>query len=138
MRLRIPTAELDRLRAAAQAGYPHETCGLLIGRHTDGVVEVTGVRQGRNLNTERAHDRYELDPLDILAAENAAREAAQQVVGVWHSHPDHPARPSQTDLEAAWQDWSYLILSVARDRVGEIRSWRLDEAGRFIEEMIET
>ena len=88
------------------------------------------VHPARNLNVERAHDRYELDPRDQLAAERAARDSGREVIGVWHTHPDHPATPSETDRAAAWSGWSYLILSVVRGELAELRSWRLDEATR--------
>lgn len=120
----------ERLRALALAEYPREACGLLLGR-IEGrrrVAEV--VHPARNLAVERAHDRYELDPRDQLAAERAARDAGREVIGVWHTHPDHPATPSETDRAAAWSGWSYLILSVVRGELAEVRSWRLDEATR--------
>jgi proteasome lid subunit RPN8/RPN11 len=115
----------EHLRAAVQAGYPRETCGLLIGRQDGGGTTVREVIRARNLCTARASDRYELDPKDFLAADREARAAGLEIVGIWHSHPDHPARPSETDRAGAWQGWSYLIASVTRDGVGELRSWRL-------------
>ncbi|MGH8508908.1 MAG: Mov34/MPN/PAD-1 family protein, partial [Gammaproteobacteria bacterium] len=67
------------------------------------------------------------------AADRDARARGLEIVGVWHSHPDHPAEPSETDRAAAWEGWSYLIVSVARDGINAIRSWRRD-AGQFYEE----
>ena len=92
-------AELRRLAAAA---YPSEGCGVLVGSAgDDGAVSVRSVSAARNLS-ERGRDRYELDPLAIVRAERAAREAGLDVVGFWHSHPDHPAEPSRLDTERAW------------------------------------
>jgi proteasome lid subunit RPN8/RPN11 len=108
----------------------------LIGRHEAGRVRVERVQQARNLNRERARDRYELDPQDYLAADRQAREEGLDVVGIWHSHPDHPARPSETDLAAAWDSFSYVILSTGREAVSDVRSFRL-QAGAFVEESIQ-
>lgn len=135
--LRLPLDLRGQLEAMVCAGYPHETCGLLVGRHTGGVVEVMHLVQARNLNRERAEDRYELDPDDFVAADRKACERGMGIVGIWHSHPDHPARPSATDRVGAWPGWSYLIVSVGRAGVAEVRSWRL--IGKdFVEEGIES
>jgi proteasome lid subunit RPN8/RPN11 len=126
----LPDDVRERLRELALAEYPREACGLLLGR-VEGVRRVVDlVHPARNLNVERAHDRYELDPRDQLAAERAARDGGREVLGVWHTHPDHPATPSETDRAAAWSGWSYLILSVVRGELAELRSWRLDESTR--------
>lgn len=121
----------------AHAGYPYETCGLMIGERINGSVIINRVVQTKNLNRERAHDRYEVDPLDFLAADTEARANRLEVLGVWHSHPDHPSRPSETDRAAAWADWSYIILSVSRDGVQDLRAWRLNGNNEFDEEVIQ-
>jgi len=133
--LRLPANLRTQLAEWVRAGYPCETCGLLVGRGGDGAREVERVTLACNLNFARAADRYELDPENFLAADGEARAAGLDIVGVWHSHPDHPARPSETDRAAAWSSWSYVILSVGREGVGEMRSWHL-VGGRFEEEMI--
>jgi proteasome lid subunit RPN8/RPN11 len=125
------------LEGWVRTGYPHETCGLLIGERGSGCLVIERVVQAKNLNRERVHDRYELDPLDFLAADKEARALGQDVLGVWHSHPDHLARPSETDRAAAWPDWSYVILSVTRDGVQDVRSWRLNGNSEFDEEVIQ-
>lgn len=121
----LPAGIRAELASLAHAGYPDETCGLLLGNDSDGGCRVVCQRPARNLNRERARDRFELDPADYLAAETAAAAAGLTVVGVWHSHPDHPAQPSSTDLAMAWPGWSYVILSVAGGGVVDLRSWRL-------------
>ena len=116
-------------------GYPEETCGLLIGRTHLGRTETARAMRARNLNRERARDRYDLDPADFLEADAAARAAGLEIVGVWHSHPDHPAEPSETDRAAAWEGWSYVIVEVTSAGASALRSWRL--AGeRFVEEPV--
>jgi len=117
-------------------GYPEETCGLLLGRQAVGLVRVRELLQARNLNRERAGDRFLLDPQGFIRGDALARRLGLEIVGIWHSHPDHPARPSATDLAAAWAGWSYMIASVSRGGMEELRSWRLS-GGAFCEEVIE-
>ena len=133
--LHLPEEELRRLERWASAGYPRETCGCLLGSRDGDGVRVRRILLGGNLNTERARDRYELDPRDLLRAEDEARARGLDVVGIWHSHPDHPAEPSETDRAGAWEGWSYVIASVSSEGVSSVRSWRLRGA-RFLEEEI--
>lgn len=134
--LRVPRSLLEGLRELARCGWPHEACGLLVGTTAGDAVRVERVTEAENLATDRLHDRYTLDPADFLRADAAARRDGLDVVGVWHTHPDHPARPSATDLAAAWPSFSYLILSVTATGVADIRSWRLD-GERFVEQPVE-
>jgi proteasome lid subunit RPN8/RPN11 len=131
--LHLPLELRARISAFAAAGYPRETCGLLVGRAAAHVTLVEDLVQGRNLSRERARDRYELAPEDLLAADGAARERGLEIVGVWHSHPDHPAVPSSTDREGAWAGWSYLIAAVEGGGLRDLRSWRL-RGDLFVEE----
>ena len=125
------------LDAFVRQDYPRETCGLLLGVRGNNEQVVMQVRRARNLNVDRAEDRYELDPEDFLAADRAARAAGLDIIGIWHSHPDHPAMPSLVDRDGAWPGWSYLIVSVGQQGVQEFRSWRLN-GGDFEEEAITT
>src|SRR5262245_4265582 len=123
------------LEAHAESGYPREVCGLLVGRidSPGGARRILEARQAGNLNRERATDRYDLDPTDYLRIESEARALRLEVLGVYHSHPDHPSLPSETDrmrAEEIWQEgasWSYLILEVAAGRLASRRSWVLRE-----------
>ena len=124
--------ELDR---HVTEGHPHEVCGLLIGSGDGRRTTVEIVATARNLNQDRAHDRYELDPQDFMAADQAARDAGLDIVGIWHSHPDCPAVPSVTDLEAAWEGYSYLIVTATAAGATSFRSWRL-KGEEFEEERI--
>lgn len=131
--MRLPSAIKAELEKRVVEGYPYETCGVVTGRQIEGEVHVAGMIQASNLNRERANDRYELDPADFLAADQQARAEGIEIVGIWHSHPDHPARPSETDRNAAWEGYSYLIASVICDGIADLRSWRL-EGTEFVEE----
>ena len=129
--LRFDAAARAELEGLAAASYPVEGCGVLIGRFGEAVVRVVA---GRNLVTDRARDRYELDPGDIVAAERAARGEGLDVVGFWHTHPDHPARPSRFDTERAWPDYVYVICSTTAQNVADVRAWRLQsDGGEFAE-----
>jgi len=136
--LRIPKNVLDEIQAHMEETYPHECCGLIIGSvESDGRVAATSRRCG-NLNTERAADRYELDPKDMLAAQQELEGGPLDIIGIYHSHPDHPSRPSQTDLNHAWPGWSYIIGSVEKGSVASVQSWALTEAAdRFEEEVMD-
>ena len=133
----LPVGLRRRIAGWATAGYPHETCGLLLGANGGSRVEVVEASEARNLNRERPRDRYELDPADYVKADARARELGLDVVGVWHSHPDHPARPSEADRAAAWSGLSYVIVAVESTGAGDLRSWRLNGES-FVEERIET
>lgn len=130
-------AEPDQRTLARQAaaGYPHEVCGLLVGRLDGDHVRVERLVSARNLNQERAHDRYILDPQAFVTADAEARRDGLEILGIWHSHPDSPARPSLTDLEAAWEGYSYVIVTVRQGQPEDLRSYRLD-GPRFREERV--
>jgi len=99
------------------------------------VVEIVAVENRRE---ESRHNRYLIAPEQFLFADRAARGAGLDVIGFFHSHPDHPARPSAFDLEHAWPYYSYLIVGVTRGQAGEGRSWRLaEDRSRFEEETVE-
>jgi len=135
-RLHLPTALRRDLASLVEASYPFEACGVMVGRAEAEKVIVEGIFHARNLNVERARDRFLLDPKDFMAADRAAREKGLDIVGIWHSHPDHPARPSITDLEAAWEGYSYLIIATNVCGANDFRSWRLRD-GRFVEETLQ-
>lgn len=136
--LQLSTAFRASIEGWAQTSYPHEGCGLLIGKRGWRDHVIKRVTRARNLNLARARDRYLLDPQDFLEADRAAREENMEVLGVWHSHPDHPALPSETDRAAARPDWSYVIVAVTGDGVQDLRAWRLNESRTFDEEVIQS
>lgn len=133
--LRIRRLALEKIIAQVERDYPYETCGLLLGKMEDSLRTVFGAFETPNANQDRKHDRYEISPEDYLRAEKRAKEFGLEIVGVYHSHPDHPDRPSKFDEERAFEGWSYMILSVSKGRVVSYKSWELLE-GKFIEEEI--
>jgi proteasome lid subunit RPN8/RPN11 len=107
--------------------YPHEACGLLLAPR-GAPLRLVAAAPVANLNTERARDRYTLDPVGFRQAAAAAAARGLEVAGVYHSHPDHPASPSETDRVNAWAGWTYLILRVAGGRPEDLKGFRLEGA----------
>ena len=133
--LQIDSNRMGEVSAHVAADYPNESCGLLIGSVRGDLRRVARVLPATNRNHARAGDRYDLDPADFRRADALARTAGAEIVGIYHSHPDHPCRPSAFDTERAWEGYSYLILSVTAAGVGPYRSWVLDR-GAFREEPV--
>ena len=111
------------IRAHGQETYPNECCGAMFGR--DGVVSETLALP--NMTDEGPRRRFRVTPNDYRAAEKRATELGGELLGFYHSHPDHPARPSQYDLDHAWPFFSYVIVSVREGVSGDMTSWRLRE-----------
>jgi len=103
----------------AESGYPNEVCGVLIGK--DG--EITDFKECRNLNQERARDRYRLDPISFIEADNWARSNGMDILGIYHSHPDHPSKYSKFDRKMASPHWAYIILSIYNGKYIDARAW---------------
>ena len=135
--LRIPKPLIEQVHAHMEETYPHEACGLIIGMMGKEKV-VQAFRACTNLNKERAEDRYELDPKDMLLAQREFENGPWDIIGIYHSHPDHPSRPSQFDTDHAWPGYSYIIASVEKGSVAKMQSWELNETeGAFREETVE-
>ena len=109
------------IRAHGREAFPHECCGALLGR--DGVVYEAFALP--NTTEEGPRRRFLVRPDDYRAAETRARDAGLELVGFYHSHPDHPAQPSQYDLDHAWPSFSYVIVSVLGGRDDLLTSWQL-------------
>jgi len=123
MALRLDAQVDAAVRAHGADAYPNECCGALIGR--DGVVTETLALP--NMTDEGPRTRFRVTPTDYRQAERRASEAGGELLGFYHSHPDHPARPSQYDLDHAWPFFSYVIVSVREGVSGDMTSWRLRE-----------
>lgn len=114
--------------------YPNECCGFIFGEdHIDG-RKITEVHEATNNKEGDQRRRFEIDPLEYLKAERYALANDLTLVGIYHSHPDHPAVPSEHDLKQAVPFFSYIILSVGKDEVKHITSWQLDKNHKFEEE----
>jgi proteasome lid subunit RPN8/RPN11 len=133
VKIRVPRELWARVRRQLEAGYPHEHCGILVGRAIGGDVVVEAIREARNLVTDRAADRYEIDPRDQLAAERDLAVDGRAVVGYYHSHPDHPARPSETDRVNAWPHAVYVIVAIEKGCAAAATAWMLRETDRQFE-----
>lgn len=111
--LRIEQTQFDAIREHGEATYPHECCGVLLGHSLDGVNAVADCVRAENTRLDSAHNRYQIDPRQLIRIQREARLRGLDIVGFYHSHPDHPAQWSKTDLaEAHWLGCSYVITSV--------------------------
>ena len=132
--LRLAADALAAIRAHGRDAYPHECCGALIGR--DGGV--TAVHALPNTTEEGPRRRFLVRPGDYREAERQAAAHGGDLLGFYHSHPDHPARPSQYDLDHAWPSFSYVIVSVMNGAPAALTSWRLrEDRSGFTEELID-
>src|ERR1700693_6340339 len=128
----------ERIRAHGAVGYPHEICGALLGRGSGDEREILTIFPLANQSDDSPRSRFAISAEDVLRAEAAAREQKLDLVGWYHSHPDHPARPSAFDREHAWPWYSYVILRVAEREPREVTSWRLrDDRSGYEEEAVE-
>ena len=133
--LRLSEVLAERIRANAEAAYPHECCGALLGTDGDDSREVIDLTPLANRRDDSPRNRFSITPEDVRAAEKAARERSLELLGWYHSHPDHPAAPSEYDREHAWPWYSYVIVAVEKRQPRHMTSWRLaDDRSRFAQE----
>ncbi len=115
--LRLSRALYDQLRAHGEETYPFECCGIFLGHAREEAIEVASLLRAGNTRTDAAHNRYGIDPRELIAAQREGRKLGLEIVGFYHSHPDHPAMWSSTDFaEAHWFGCSYVITAVEGDR----------------------
>lgn len=161
--LKITTTALKTVREHAVEGYPLEICGFLVGavegcarlvREAWPVRNAWGddpeLRTGMFASPEEAgaaataerwesaseERRFLVSPQDTVRAMKRARQAGMNLVGLYHTHPNHPAVPSDFDRDVAWPEWSYVIVSVREGEVAELRSWVVESEGPFVEETV--
>ena len=133
MELRLNGHVDAAIRAHGVETYPNECCGALIGR--DGIV--TGTLALPNMTDEGPRTRFRVTPKDYREAERRATETGGELLGFYHSHPDHPAVPSGYDLEHAWPLYSYIVVAISAGEAGELRSWEMEpDRSKFTEEEI--
>jgi proteasome lid subunit RPN8/RPN11 len=127
--LKIPQSDYHALRQHGEETYPHECCGVLLGRFADdGAKIVSRVERCGNTRSDSPHNRYHIDDRDLIRIQREGRKRNEEIVGFYHSHPDHPAQWSPTDLaEAHWFGCSYVITSVTKGKA--VRTNSFDLAG---------
>ena len=125
MPLKIGAGDVGHIHDHAKEAYPEECAGVLVGMDTGGMKIVVDVWRAENTHEEERARRFLIEPLKIKEFEERAAERDMDVLGFYHSHPDHPAEPSEYDREHAWPGWSYVIASVSAENVEDMRSWVL-------------
>lgn len=132
MSIRIRDDHRRAMEAHSEQTYPHECCGLMLGRVVDGMKIVEEIRVVDNARRDSPRNRYLIPPEEIVAGDRYAREHGLEILGFYHSHPDVAAHPSEFDREHAWPWYSYVIVSVIRGTAVEMNSWVLrDDRSQF-------
>ena len=122
-RVTLGAGVADAIRRHGEQTYPHECCGALVGANG----QVTAAVALPNTTEEGPRRRFLVRPSDYRVAEAQASERGGELLGFYHSHPDHPARPSQYDLDHAWPNFAYVIVAVASGTAGDMTVWYLNE-----------
>jgi proteasome lid subunit RPN8/RPN11 len=125
--MKIASRALEDIRAHGTEGYPNEICGVMVGPRGEG--RVTEVRRARNIIVDRSRDRYEIDPRDHIRIQREADADGLDIVGYYHSHPDHPAQASRFDTERAWAGYVYLIVSIENGKPVDANGFVADKDG---------
>ena len=124
--LKLKYQDYAALRAHGEETYPNECCGVMLGHAREGDNEVVEIVRAGNTRTDSAHNRYHIDPVELIRIQRQARKSDLDIVGFYHSHPDHPAMWSSTDLaEAHWLGCSYVITRVAQGKAEVTNSFFL-------------
>ena len=140
--LRIKQKDYAEIRRHGEETYPHECCGVLLGQMDSDVRTVTSTARCANTRTDSPQNRYHIDPKELVRIQREGRSRNEDIIGFYHSHPDHPAQWSQTDFaEAHWIGCSYVITRVAQGKADITNSFELtgmDEANKaFVDEKVE-
>ena len=141
--LRISQSQYEALRRHGEETYPHECCGILLGRFEgDGQRVVTSLARCGNTRADSPQNRYHIDPKELIRIQREGRERDEDIIGFYHSHPDHPAQFSSTDLaEAHWFRCSYVITSVEKGKAAITNSFELagsdEQDKQLVSEQIE-
>ena len=140
--LKLPKSVYESLRAHGEETYPHECCGVLLGTADGDTRIVSSLARCGNTRTDSPQNRYHIDPRELVRIQREGRERGEDIIGFYHSHPDHPARWSQTDFaEAHWYGCSYVITSVDKGKAAITNAFQLtgtDEPDKaFLDESIE-
>lgn len=153
MSLRLTVEHLRLICTHAESTYPYECCGLLLGKlsqndkilveaiatendwNPTAAADFQAIEPNLNLGTDQ-NTYYTIAPEVMLKVQKEARDRQLDIIGVYHSHPNHPAIPSEFDRVCAWQTYSYIIVSVLQGKAGDVLSWSLDDNHQFQPEEI--
>jgi proteasome lid subunit RPN8/RPN11 len=140
--LKITTRDYEAVRRHGEETYPHECCGVLLGSTGDDARIVSSTARFGNTRDDSPHNRYSIDPKELVRIQREGRARGEDIIGFYHSHPDHPAQWSSTDLaEAHWFGCSYVITAVEKGKAALTNSFELtgsDEADKkLVNEKIE-
>jgi proteasome lid subunit RPN8/RPN11 len=149
--LKLRPTHLQTIRAHAESTYPDECCGIMLGQLGDNsktLVEIWATENAWSAQTAEAYPdgelvtsrtrRYTIAPAVLFQAQRYARDRYLDIIGIYHSHPDNPAIPSEFDRVRAWAQYSYIIVSVQQGKACDLNSWSLDDDSRFQPEEILT
>jgi proteasome lid subunit RPN8/RPN11 len=141
--LKLSPSDYSSLRQHGEETYPHECCGVLLGQFGDNSLKtVSHIARCGNTRADSPHNRYHIDPKELIRIQREGRERDEDIVGFYHSHPEHPAQWSATDLaEAHWFRCSYVITSVQKGKATLTNSFELmgseESDKKFVDEKIE-
>ncbi|WP_414619223.1 Mov34/MPN/PAD-1 family protein [Calothrix sp. CCY 0018] len=147
--IQLNKQNLQIIFSHAESTYPEECCGVILG-HLDSdrktVVEIIPTQNAWNRETagdfqdsdieSSRKRRYTIAPREMLQLQKSSRDKNLSIIGIFHSHPDYPATPSEFDRNCAWQEYSYIIVSVQKGRAGDMNSWMLDDNSQFQQEEV--
>lgn len=137
--IQLTTEQIKEIAAHGERDYPYECCGLLLGAFSAGglktIAQIYPISNARDEQAKR--NRFLITPQELMKGEQYAVQNGMDVIGFYHSHPDHPAVPSGYDLEHAWPVYSYIVVGVGEGKAGDLRSWEMEpDRAKFTEEEI--
>ena len=127
MAIELQRQDLERIEKEGVASYPNECCGMLLGKEQDGRKIIADILPLRNARDDSPRNRFLILPEDFIHGDREARNRGLDVLGFYHSHPDHPARPSEYDRQHAWPWYTYLILAVENGVPRDLTGWALSD-----------
>ena len=135
MAFELNRKELERIEQQGVEAYPEECCGVLLGKEQNGRKRLSDILPLNNAREDSRRNRFLILPEDFVRSEREARARGMEILGFYHSHPDHPARPSDYDREHAWPWYTYLILAVEKGKPKAMTGWSLaDDRASFLPE----
>jgi proteasome lid subunit RPN8/RPN11 len=129
MTLILTPKQKEQIESEGCKAYPNECCGAMLGKDVGDERLVTRLAPLNNsFSSDEQYHRFSLNPKELMQVEKTASAEGLAVLGFYHSHPDHPARPSEYDRQHAWPYYSYLIVAIAKGKPGDMTSWQLVES----------